>query len=120
MCLPNQMTHSSESDILNRVQVLLSEHTSHSIDEIQSNTLLCRDLGMFGDDAYDFMRAYSSSLDVDMTGYNHAHYFPPETGCNPVVLLLILISGRPLRYTYRDIPVGHLVRIAINHKWVDW
>lgn len=46
--------------------------------ELTRQTELVRDLGLVGDDAFEFMERYATSLNVNKGDYDSSAYFDPE------------------------------------------
>lgn len=54
------------------------KQTEVAIDELTDETLLERDLGVYGDDGVDLIVAFGKEFNVDISNFMAADYFSPE------------------------------------------
>ena len=80
--------------------------------EISAQTGMQRDLGVYGDDAIEFLVAYGAHFHVDVTEFRAADYFGGEGWDILGVLLGLLRLGAwlPANQTRKELTVGHLLR----------
>jgi hypothetical protein len=110
--------------------VTLEHVTSFAVEQLWSprkpaseHTALAHDFGVAGHDGKEFMEAYASRFDVDLSGFDWLRYFGPEVGGNPFGLLAYLykrlVRGNPARQLVGlpEITLGHLVLCANLGKW---
>ena len=72
-----------------------------------------RDLGVYGDDAIEFLVAYSDKFQVDVTNFMAADYFDGE---GPDVLGFVLALFIPAKKQRKDLTVGHLQKGIIAKR----
>ncbi len=58
------------------------------MEDLSDETRIEDDLGITGDDAYDFMEDYQNEFEVDLTGFQFNKHFGPETSFDPRILIL--------------------------------
>jgi hypothetical protein len=80
--------------------------------KLNANTRISEDLGLEGDDADDFMQAFSKKFNVDLANFNFDEYFASE-GFDPFRLLAYLIGIKK----YKSITLSDLERAARNKRW---
>jgi hypothetical protein len=97
-------------DIQEAVHLFVSEAVGYERSLIKDSTLLRADMGLDGDDAYEFMRLFSEHFAVDMSKFEFDKHFGGEASYFP--LLSNWISSNK-----KDIDVGALVRIAHERRW---
>lgn len=103
-----------EDDIELAVKNFIASFWSMRLSEIRMETRLEEDLGMTGDDAWEFMQGFSERFHVDMGAFVFQDYFGQE-GCNPLLLFGMLLGfhAKPRQ----AITVSHLVDVAHSGKW---
>ena len=82
------------------------------MEAISARTGMQRDLGVYGDDAVEFLVAYGAHFHVDVTHFMAADYFDGEGSDILGVLLSILRlqAWLPANQTRKELTVGHLQR----------
>lgn len=83
--------------------------------EITADTGIQRDLGVYGDDATEFLLAYAKTFRVDVTQLMAADYFDGES---PDVLGFILRLFVLAKQNRKELTVGHLQK-GIDAKRLD-
>ena len=75
---------------------------------ITDETIIEDDLGVSGDDAVEFMMAYSKEFNVDLSRFMAADYFSPEgSGVFSLIKSVFRIGDDPNKKT---LTVGHLLK----------
>ena len=91
-------------------------------DRVRLDTTLFGDLGIDGDDAWDFIEAFHEEFQTDMRGFNYSTHFGPE-GCFPPVAIFYWIRGlavgRHKAAGLVPVTVRDLVEAAARGKWVE-
>lgn len=67
-------------ELFNRVAQFVEVKTGYPASRLRSNTHLKHNLGLDGDEAWQFIQAFSSEFNVRLTDYNHRYYFKPKVG----------------------------------------
>jgi hypothetical protein len=101
-------------EIFEKVCAFVAEHRSVKKGELTEQTELLK-LGMDGDDAREFMEAFSDKFAVDMSEFEFSKHFGPE-GFNPIYYFYCLLFSRD---KLRQLPItlGDLTKAAQNKKW---
>lgn len=69
-------------------------------------TTLRKDLKLWGDDAFDFIKAFSEEFNVDLSGFDIKKYFPPEGDfILPAIIRALRLKKEP---EYLPLTLGHL------------
>ncbi len=105
------------------VQFVVAESAARiRMDEITLKTGLDKDLGVAGDDAPPFIKAFFEEFNVECQYFPFDKYFLPEGIRIPFLTAFLyrLVNRTPIPpYPERDLTVGDLVRAAELGKWVD-
>lgn len=106
-----------ERDQFENVLQFVAKYCSVGVDKLKPVTSLFVDLGVDGDDADEFMQAFSRQFGVDISEFNFSQHFGPEAGCNPIVSLFRSV----LRHTPQVTPITieDLVEAAQSKKWKE-
>ncbi|WP_138993126.1 DUF1493 family protein [Larkinella sp. C7] len=65
---------------LDQIKALVFELRGHYKFELTANTSLQKDLGIYGDDASEFIERFGQIFQVDISEFNYAKYFAGEGG----------------------------------------
>ena len=108
-------------DMFKSVESFVLEFRPASKGPLSADTGLLDDLGMDGDDAVEFMEAFSKEFDVDMSEFEFNRHFGPE-GFSPLALFYFLycLLGRIFRKDVSgliSITLRDLVLAAEAKKW---
>ena len=106
------------SDINDEVIALLRHYLGKNV-VVTSMTQLYQDLNIYGDDADEFLTAFSEKFGVDMNSFRFADYFPHE-GMSPIDIVRIVarvFGHRDL--SKKPLTVGHFVSVAKRKVWFD-
>ncbi|MDX1937545.1 MAG: DUF1493 family protein [Flavihumibacter sp.] len=91
-------------DIFDRLKEFTISQSAVNDEEITRETKLAEDLGVYGDDAVDFIIAYSKFFNVDVTKFMAADYFRAEGGIKLPSFLTTIFDGDKKK----ELTVGHL------------
>lgn len=71
----------------NKIKQFTSDHCGLEESMIKEDSLLETDLGIYGDDAIEYIVAFGKEFNVDVANFMAADYFSPEGGFNlpPVI-----------------------------------
>jgi hypothetical protein len=107
------MTH---SDIINDEEVFSwIQEKLRAWGKISRTTRLGEDLGMDGDDAYEFLLEFSEKHQVCMDEFVFDKHFGPEAAANPLTLIRWLFS---MEKQFLPVTVDHLCRCAVARRWL--
>lgn len=104
-------------DQIEDVLKFVADYCSIELDELTPSSSLFSDLRIDGDDAGEFMQAFSNQFGVDISEFNFSRYFGSEAGFNPVVSLFRSMLGRAYRFT--PITLADLANAAEIKKWKE-
>jgi hypothetical protein len=98
------------------IQSFVSEFRGTEKEELTPETTLYWDLGIYGDDAFDFMLDFFNKYEIDRTGFCFDKYFLPEDSVRQ--LFHRLFNSRESS-KYLSITLQHLFEVAKAKKWFD-
>jgi hypothetical protein len=102
-------------EMFEKVRALVAECRPMETGKLSEQTDLHK-LGMDGDDAREFLKAFSVRFSVDMSEFEFNRYFGSE-GFNPISYIYFLLFARD-KLRKMPITLGHLAEAAQNKKWV--
>lgn len=100
-------------------------YSERRIAAMNAGTRLYHDLGIYGDDAIEYMQLLQTKFGVDLSGLDVDRYFPPEfEGRNKLaafLLTLIPFSGFLLRRrrTYPPLTLAMIDSSLRAKRWTD-
>ena len=105
-------------DEIGKVKQLVSKKWSVKMEKLSNETRLSHDLGMDGDDGWEFMEDFAKHFQVDMSDFEFSLHFGEEAGGDPITLLYFLIfkSKRP---KFIPITVRDLANSAKQKRWIE-
>jgi len=109
--------HLNLIDIMSNVIELVSDFTGFPKNEINAKTRLGEDLGIDGQDAYDFIEQFSETFNVDMQNFCFDVHFGPEASFDPFSYLYFLLFNRK-KIQMIPVTIEHLVKCAKSGKWL--
>jgi len=98
------------------IQSLVSEFCAIKKKKLTPEAALYWDLGIYGDDAIEFMEAFFNKYDIDYTGFCFDKYFLPEDSVRQ--LFHRLFNSRESS-KYLPITLQHLFEVAKAKKWFE-
>lgn len=114
------MTHSNDN-ILDDLFLFVKQESFVDDEPLTLNTGLEEDLGLYGDDAIEFMLKYSDRYNVDIKRFMAADYFSSESRSTLSTILSSFFSKRSsskksltIRHLYEGIKSGKLDEDVIN------
>jgi hypothetical protein len=73
------------ADLSGQVRKFVSDFWCEPLQGLGLETRLEEDLGMTGDDAWEFLQKFGVRFEIDFTGLEfHKHFGPEGFGCNPL------------------------------------
>lgn len=93
-------------DIFGKLKEFVIKQSAVDDEEITRQTSIADDLGVYGDDAVDFIIAYSKQFNVDVTKFMAANYFRDEGGIS-LPSFVKKVFGETER-KYKKLTVGDL------------
>ncbi len=104
------------ANTLDKVISFVSEFCVVNKNKLTLQTQLGNDLGIDGDDAIEFMEAFSENFEVDLTEFEYSKYFGPE-GFNPFAYLYYYLFKRD-KLKLIPITLHDLVEAAEANRWI--
>ncbi|QRY57117.1 DUF1493 family protein [Sphingobacterium siyangense] len=89
-----------------RLRELLQEY-SYSDVYFSADARLYHDLNIFGDDASEFLNAFKSQFNVNLSEFNFSEYFPSE-GDNILPNIFRFLIGKKKKI-YKPLTIYHLI-----------
>jgi len=63
---------------MEELKIFISKYVLVDKDKIFTDTSLNKDLGLYGEEAYDFIHDFSKTFNVDISQFEFDRYFRPE------------------------------------------
>lgn len=104
------------SDIHEMLIRLITSETGFSKNKISLETRLYHDIGLDGEDAEEFIEAFSEAFDVDMNGFEFYRYFNKE-GLDSLALFGSLFKAKRNQKPLDEITVEMLEHAALKKRW---
>ena len=109
------------NDIFNQVKIFTVNSIGVDEDEISEDTRLESDLGVYGDDAIEYVLAFGMKFNVDVTNFMFSDYFSPE-GDFILSAIIRIFTGKKntkqkeltIRHLLKAIKAGRLDEVVIN------
>ena len=79
------------AELINEVIAFVAEYLEEPISQLSAETSINEDLGMDGDDALEFMQAFSRRFAVDLATFPYDSYFGVEAAANPISIIAMMI-----------------------------
>lgn len=101
-------------EVLNKIKKFAVKQAAVEEEEITENASIEDDLGVYGDDAIEFIIAFGKEFNVDVSKFMAADYFSPE---GDVILPAIIrfFTGKKKR-KQKDLKIMHLEKAVIAGK----
>ncbi len=99
-----------------QIRQLLARQMGVRENKVTMATRLRHDLGMDGDDAFEFLDDFRKKFSVDMTDFPYDSYFGPESPFSYVVLYHLLFDRSKLKK--RELTVRELVALTETKRWI--
>ena len=98
-------------EIFDRLKIFVIKEAAVEEEEVIEDASLENDLGVHGDDAVEFIVAFSKEFNVDVSRFMAAEYFSPE---GDVILpaIIRLFTGKK-KAKQKDLTIRHLVKAVI-------
>ncbi len=81
------------NNVSKKIKEFIASYWNEPLENLSDETRIEDDLGITGDDAYDFMENYRNKFEVDLTGFQFDKHFGTEASFDTrVLILLALIS----------------------------
>ncbi len=95
-------------EIFNRVREFTVKQAGVSEDDVCETACLERDLGIYGDDAIEYLIAFGKAFNVDVSKFMAADYFSPE---GDIILpgIIRAITGKK-RQRRKELSIAHLIK----------
>ena len=108
--------------IFDDIKRFIVDQAAAKEDDVTENTSLESDLGIYGDDAIEFILAFGKEFNVDVSKFMVADYFSPEGGFKlpPVIIKFFGIEKKPkqkelsIRHLMKAVEIGRLDEEVIN------
>lgn len=98
----------------NRLKDFVIKQSAVNDEEITRQTKIEEDLGVYGDDASDFIIAFGKEFEVDVSNFMAADYFSPEG--DQILLAIIRFFTNKRKEKKKVLTVGHLEKAIMANK----
>jgi acyl carrier protein len=100
--------------IFNRIKQFTNKQAGIIEEKITENSSLENDLGIYGDDAVEFIIAFGKEFNVDVSKFMAAKYFSPE---GDIILpgIIRLVTGKK-KSKQKDLTVRHLMKAITSGR----
>ena len=85
-----------ETPILENIKLFISNEFGRDVKDIHHNTMIERDLGIYGDDAYELIVGLSEKFNVDVSRFLIDKYFSSEATVFPFLIRFLKIKRNEL------------------------
>lgn len=102
-----------DDEIFSAIKKFTEKHAGIKEDKIVEGSLLEKDLGIYGDDAIEYIVAFGKAFNVDVSRFMAADYFNSE-GDFILPAIIGLITGR--KKIKKELAIKHLVKAVIAGK----
>ena len=99
------------SEIFERIKKFVVKKIGVDEEEVVRNASLQNDLGIYGDDAVDFLVAFGKEFQVDVSNFMAADYFKPE-GIDVLGSIENLFTKGSINQR-KDLKIAHLEKAVI-------
>lgn len=98
-------------EIFNRIKRFTVDHAAVEEDDVTEDASLENDLGVYGDDAAEFIVAFGKEFNVDVSNFMAAEYFSPE---GDIILPSIIraLTGKKKK-KQKELTIGHLEKAVM-------
>ena len=100
-----------KDEIFARVKSFVIKQAAVNEDEVIEDASLENDLGVYGDDAVDFIVAFGKEFKVDVSRFMAADYFKGE-GTDMFGSIMQMFTGNSEKQR-KDLKVSHLIKAAL-------
>jgi hypothetical protein len=95
------------NEVLERLQIFIEKERWRYKFPLTNDVRLYEDLGIYGDDAVDFIVAFGKEFNVDVSNFLAADYFKGE-GIDIITPILNLFKSKHLIVNKKSLTLGHL------------
>jgi acyl carrier protein len=95
-------------ELLNAIKEFTQEEAGRDPKDITESTCLERDLGIYGDDAVEYIIAFGKTFKVDVSKFMAADYFSPEGDVILPSIFRAITGKKPQKQ--KELSIGHLIK----------
>jgi acyl carrier protein len=99
------------SEVFEKVKMFTVKQSGVPARKVTGDSALENDLGISGDDAYDFIIAFGKEFDVDISKFKGADYFSPE-GDSILPAIIRMFTGKK-HPKQKELTIKHLEKAVI-------
>lgn len=100
--------------LFNEIKYFTVKQAGVEESEVTKDASLEDDLGIYGDDAVDFIVAFGKKFNVNVSKFNAADYFSPD-GDFLLPAIIRLFTGKKKR-KLKDLKIIHLEKAILNGR----
>lgn len=97
---------------IKKIREFIEKSDWDSIDNINSETIIEKDLGFTGEDALEFINDYAKFFNVDCSKFEFTKYFYAESGVDLInpILNIFKSKAEKVNKPTNDLTIGHLAK----------
>jgi acyl carrier protein len=100
--------------IFNKIKRFANRHSGIIEGKITENSSLENDMGIYGDEAVEFIIAFGKEFNVDVSNFEAADYFNPE-GDTILPAIIRFFTGKKKR-KQKELRIKHLMKAIVEGK----
>jgi acyl carrier protein len=100
-----------QTEIFNRLKAFTIKQAAVEEEEVTENASIQNDLGVYGDDAVEFIIAFGKEFNVDVSNFMSAEYFRPEG--DVILPALIRVFTERRRPRLKSLTIEHLKKAVM-------
>lgn len=103
--------NSMNTEMFIRLKEFTIKQAAVKAEEVTEDASLENDLGVYGDDAMEFIMAFSKEFNVDVSKFMAAEYFSPE-GDSILPAIIRMFTGKK-HPKQKELRIKHLVKAVV-------
>lgn len=114
MCINHKKSMTMNVDLFSELQEFVVKKGGVDYEEVTRDAKIEEDLGIYGDDAMEFLKEYGKKFSVDISRFMAADYFSPE-GDIILPALIRMLTGKKKKKT-KHLTIEHLQKGILAGK----
>ncbi len=106
-------------ELLNEVIAFVAEYWEEPKNQLSAETSINEDLGIDGDDGFEFMQAFSRRFAVNLGAFPYDNYFGVEAAATPISIIVLMIrwltTGKSTKLS--PLTLRQLAEAVENGSW---
>jgi hypothetical protein len=102
----------NDEELLAAIKEFTQEQAGKDPNDIKAGSFLEKDLGIYGDDAMEYVIAFGKKFNVDVSKFMAADYFSPEGGFRLPPAIIKFFGGKK-KPRQKELTINHLIKSVI-------